>query len=297
MLPAKDEVILYRIASNDRFCFLQSFKTNIMLRFLKFGKISAGVILIMMLFQTCKTTERKKLPDHFSYQIFKDSILKLTTDTPFETQNIFDSSLYNPAADTSFNLLKKYDSLWRSDIAVMKQIDTLFKLWKKTDKYSIEELEAIRTNQVILDSFLNKKHATEHTGCQEKECLVFAEVIKSTQTLYLYLDGTLMDSFAVSTGMPKFETPHMNVRPTGPIFTKYKSKKFPGGNYMGLGNMPYAVFIRGGYAIHGTTTGNFKKLGTKASHGCVRLHPVNAKIFYELVKRIGIDYTWITVKE
>jgi len=267
------------------------------LRVLKYGRICIGVVLMIMLFQACKTTERKKLPDNFSYSAFKDSIIHHTPDTTFETQNIFDSSLYNPAADTTYSLLKQYDSLWRSDIAVMQKIDTLIKLWKKTDKYSAEELEAIKANQAILDSFFNKGYATEHTGCKEKECLIFAEIIKSTQTLFLYLDGTLIDSFAVSTGMPKFETPAMSVRPHGPLFTKYKSKKFPGGNYMGLGNMPYAVFIRGGYAIHGTTMGNFKKLGTKASHGCVRLHPVNAKIFYELVKRIGIEYTWVTIVE
>jgi len=268
-----------------------------MLRFLRSGAACALLMVSMMHYLSCKTTERKKLPDHFSYAAFKDSILHQTTDTAFETQNILDSSVYNPAADTVIPLLQKYDSLWRSDIAVMQKIDTLIKLWKKTDKYSEEELEAIKVNQSILDSFLNKSHALEHSGCKEKECLVFAEIIKSKQLLYLYLDGSLIDSFAVSTGMPGYETPAMSVRPQGPLFTKYKSKKFPGGNYMGLGNMPYAVFIRGGYAIHGTTAGNFKKLGTKASHGCVRLHPVNAKILYELVKRIGTNYTWVTIKE
>ena len=34
--------------------------------------------------------------------------------------------------------------------------------------------------------------------------------------------------------------------------------------------MPYSVFFRGGYAIHGT--GYVKQLGRPASHGCVRLH-------------------------
>jgi hypothetical protein len=264
---------------------------------LKFGKIILRFVLIILFFLSCKTTEKKKFPDHFNYQAFKDSIIINNTDTTSEAQNIFDSSSYNPALDTSFTLLKKFDSLWRNDIGVMKKIDTLLKLWKKTESYSVEELEAIKNNKAILDSFLNKSHVIENRGCKEKECLLFVEIVKSVQTMFVYLDGTLIDSFAVSTGMLKFETPVMNIRPHGPLFTKYKSKKFPGGNYMGLGNMPYAVFIRGGYAIHGTTRRNFKKLGTKASHGCVRLHPVNAKIFYELVKRIGINYTWVTIRE
>lgn len=264
--------------------------------FFKFNRILLRMVLLMMVIQSCNNSN-KRLGDRFDYHAFKDSILKHSADTVVEPQNVFDSSLYDPALDTSASLLKKYDSLWYNDIAVMQGIDTLLKLWKKADKYSAEELEVIKSNKAILDSFLTKTQFTEHAGCREKECLVFADIIKSTQTLYLYLDGTLIDSFAVSTGMNKYETPDMSVRPSGPLFTKYKSKKFPGGNYMGLGNMPYAVFIRGGYAIHGTTTGNIAKLGTRASHGCVRLHPLNAKIFYELVKQIGIQYTWVTIRD
>ena len=60
--------------------------------------------------------------------------------------------------------------------------------------------------------------------------------------------------------------------------------------------MPYAVFVKGGYAIHGTTPGNFSKLGRRASHGCIRMPPDNAKIFYELVKKIGLQNTWVTIK-
>jgi lipoprotein-anchoring transpeptidase ErfK/SrfK len=60
----------------------------------------------------------------------------------------------------------------------------------------------------------------------------------------------------------------------------------------GLGNMPYAVFIKGGYAIHGTTPGNYSKPGTVASHGYKRLHPDNAIVLYELIKLIGLSDTW-----
>ncbi|HQX95541.1 MAG TPA: L,D-transpeptidase family protein, partial [Chitinophagaceae bacterium] len=51
------------------------------------------------------------------------------------------------------------------------------------------------------------------------------------------------------------------------------------------------------YAIHGTTTGNFAKLGTRASHGCIRLHPDNAKIFNALVKTVGLNNTWVSIKD
>lgn len=127
--------------------------------------------------------------------------------------------------------------------------------------------------------------------------MLFAEVSKSSQRLYLYVGGALADSFAVSTGKKGYETPDIDRRPAGPLFQKYKSRKFPGGNYMGLGNMPYAVFIAGGYAIHGTTIGNIPRLGRAASHGCIRLHPLHARIFYELVKLVGLEHTWVTVRD
>ena len=57
--------------------------------------------------------------------------------------------------------------------------------------------------------------------------------------------------------------------------------------------MPYAVFYRGGYAVHGT--GAVKQLGRPASHGCVRLHTANAATFYSLVKQIGRKNTRISI--
>src|SRR5215204_3869854 len=49
--------------------------------------------------------------------------------------------------------------------------------------------------------------------------------------------------------------------------------------------MPYSLFFRGGYAIHGTNS--IRQLGRPASHGCVRLHPGNAAALYRLVQSRG----------
>jgi lipoprotein-anchoring transpeptidase ErfK/SrfK len=51
--------------------------------------------------------------------------------------------------------------------------------------------------------------------------------------------------------------------------------------------MPFAIFYDGNYAIHGTD--QLKRLGTPASHGCVRLDPKNAKILFEMVKAEGME--------
>jgi len=66
--------------------------------------------------------------------------------------------------------------------------------------------------------------------------------------------------------------------------------------------MPYAIFIWGGYAIHGAPGAAEAKLGQPASHGCIRIALPNAQLLNELV-RAAIDYAggstrevWVTVE-
>jgi hypothetical protein len=58
--------------------------------------------------------------------------------------------------------------------------------------------------------------------------------------------------------------------------------------------MPYSVFFNEGVAVHGT--GDLGNLGRPASHGCVRSHPKNAKVFYDLVQKHGMQMTRVTVQ-
>jgi hypothetical protein len=132
--------------------------------------------------------------------------------------------------------------------------------------------------------------------CYRASCPVWVQVVKSTQTLNLYLDGQLSNSWKVSTGLAGRETPRFDKNPDGRIYTRYTSGKFPGGDYKGLGNMPYAIFIKGGFALHGTPKGNWSKLGRRASHGCIRQHPDNAQYLNQLVRQNGISNVWITVQ-
>lgn len=133
-------------------------------------------------------------------------------------------------------------------------------------------------------------------GCYRTSCAVYAKVVKSEQKMYLYVKGQLQGAWAVSTGVKGYTTPNFDTHPNGRIYDRYTSTRYPGGDYDNLGNMPYAVFIRGGFAIHGTGRGNWKKLGRTASHGCIRLHPDNAQVFNRLVRSHGIRNTWITVQ-
>lgn len=143
----------------------------------------------------------------------------------------------------------------------------------------------------LMPSFLEGK------DCRKFDCPIYVLVKKSEQKLYLYIKGALEVEWLVSTGAPKSETPLWEGHPNGRIYDAYSSKANPGGDYQGLGNMPYAVFLKGGYAIHGTLESNFSKLGSKASHGCVRVHPDHAKIFNRLVRQYGVAAVWVAITE
>jgi hypothetical protein len=97
-------------------------------------------------------------------------------------------------------------------------------------------------------------------------------------------DGEIYN-WAISSGRKGFRSPNGVYRPTR-LERSWYSRKFGGA-------MPYSVFFRGGYAIHGTTAvGN---LGRPASHGCIRLHPANAAKLFALVKKHGAGQTRIAL--
>lgn len=147
-----------------------------------------------------------------------------------------------------------------------------------------------RTQALNFQSSGNRK-------CYRETCPLWLRVSKETQIMDIYINGELDESVEVSTGVQGYKTPDFDKHPNGRIYERYTSNTYPGGDYKGLGNMPYAIFISGGYAIHGTTPGNFRKLGNPDSHGCIRLHPEEARDVNELVRAVGIKNTWITVSE
>lgn len=108
----------------------------------------------------------------------------------------------------------------------------------------------------------------------------------SDQRMYVSAPGRTY-TWATSTARRGYRTPVGTYRPIRLERTWY-SRKY------NMSPMPYSIFFRGGYAIHGTT--EIKSLGRPASHGCVRLHPDNARILFDLVRRFGKSATRIVVR-
>jgi lipoprotein-anchoring transpeptidase ErfK/SrfK len=106
---------------------------------------------------------------------------------------------------------------------------------------------------------------------------VIVDVDISTQTMHVEAAAGSYD-WPVSTARVGFSTPRGHFAPTGMERMHY-SKKYHNSP------MPYSIFFRGGYAIHGTYA--LSALGAPASHGCVRLSPEHAKMLYEMVQNEG----------
>jgi hypothetical protein len=92
-------------------------------------------------------------------------------------------------------------------------------------------------------------------------------------------------NWAISSGGDGYHTIRGTFQPTR-LEKKWSSRKYGG-------NMPNAIFFRGGFAIHGTDAVGM--LGRPASHGCVRLHPANAAKLFALVQKHGKGATRIAI--
>lgn len=115
---------------------------------------------------------------------------------------------------------------------------------------------------------------------------VEARIDIASQRMIVKVDGEVRHVWKVSTGRTGYATPRGAYRPQR-MHVSYFSRKYYNSP------MPYSIFFRGGYAIHGTTATN--RLGGPASHGCVRLATGNARTLFQLVKSAGPSRTRIIV--
>ncbi len=117
---------------------------------------------------------------------------------------------------------------------------------------------------------------------------VVARVDLSEQTMRVYIDNRLTYIWWVSTGLGGHRTP------TGEWNAYWLSPNHRSSLYNNA-PMPWSVFFNGNYAVHGTTA--IDNLGSPASHGCIRLHPDNAEIFFRLTEEVGLDQSLVMVVE
>ncbi len=110
---------------------------------------------------------------------------------------------------------------------------------------------------------------------------------KDNQQMTVAVDGVPRYHWPVSSGIPSRETPNGSFRAFRMEEDHY-SKEFDDAP------MPHSIFFtKIGHAIHGTDS--VGRLGTPASHGCVRLSRDNASTLYALVQKEGVLNTTVTL--
>ena len=116
---------------------------------------------------------------------------------------------------------------------------------------------------------------------------ILVNIDKTTQEMTVFVDGIEEHRWPVSTGSYGYTTPSGSYTATSMNEIWY-SKQWDNAP------MPNSIFFtKKGHAIHGSK--EVKKLGTPASHGCVRLSPKNAKTLYTLVEANGLENTQVVI--
>jgi lipoprotein-anchoring transpeptidase ErfK/SrfK len=108
----------------------------------------------------------------------------------------------------------------------------------------------------------------------------------SQQIMSVAVDGADLATWPVSTARRGYRTPLGSYQP-------YSLERMHYSRLYDDTPMPYSIFFRRGYAIHGTT--EIRNLGRAVSHGCVRLSPANARSLFELVQSHGRQNTTIEI--
>jgi len=210
-----------------------------------------------------------------------------------------------PSLQTQINLINKQETKFLSRL----QTDYV-KVQEKLEKIRLKALRQEKINNAFEHetSFLAlrlksliKAHLNYVTLLLEKEKKrkellrkiakikqrhLLAKIDISKQAMQVYRGDTLLYKWKISSGKEGHATPRGKYKAMYTV-KNYKSKKYNNAS------MPYSVFFKYGYAIHGTKSVN--RLGSPASHGCIRLRTNNAKKFYTLVRKLGKKNTTIRI--
>jgi hypothetical protein len=120
------------------------------------------------------------------------------------------------------------------------------------------------------------------------DAAVTITIDKSIQEMTVEVDGRPLYQWPVSTGKgAQYDTPSGK-------FKAFRMERDHFSKEWDDAPMPFSIFFtQKGHAIHGSN--DTKRLGTPASHGCVRLLPANAEKLFALVEKEGVLNTTVVL--
>ncbi len=117
---------------------------------------------------------------------------------------------------------------------------------------------------------------------------VVAKIDVSEQKMRVYSNGKHVYTWHVSTARKGKWTPR------GTYSAKWLARHHKSSLYNNA-PMPYSIFFRGNYAIHGTN--NTSRLGRPASAGCIRLHPEHASVLFNMTRNVGLKNMQVVIRD
>ncbi len=182
--------------------------------------------------------------------------------------------------------LEKKWHIWKQHQNTIKSKKTLANILSHASILNdIKKRNARLPKHLLAHKKIQNRKQKKHRKTQTKT--LCAKVNLKRQHVRIYKNNTLLYTWKISSGKNGYRTPIGSYKPLW-LSKNYHSKKYNNAS------MPYAVFFANGYAFHGTTS--LKRLGKRVSHGCIRLHPSNAREFYRLVRRYGRKNTEIVIQ-
>jgi hypothetical protein len=138
-------------------------------------------------------------------------------------------------------------------------------------------------NSVVLAALL-----TGIFSVSAADAAVLVTIDKSIQQMTVEVDGKPLYQWPVSTGKAgNYDTPSGK-------FKAFRMERDHFSKEWDDAPMPFSIFFtQKGHAIHGSN--ETKRLGTPASHGCVRLLPANAGKLFALVEKEGVLNTTVVL--
>ncbi len=125
-------------------------------------------------------------------------------------------------------------------------------------------------------AFLGALALTVMMGGAAEAANIHVVIDKSEQRMQVMRDGALLYEWPVSTGRRDSWTRNGTFRVQS-FSEHHRSSRY------NWAPMPHSIFFNGNIAVHGTTEEH--RLGSRASHGCVRLSRANAKMLFALVRQ------------
>jgi hypothetical protein len=123
------------------------------------------------------------------------------------------------------------------------------------------------------------------SGFAQAEIVITVD--KSAQRMTVALDGEALYAWPVSTGRSGYATPSGS-------FSAFRMEMDHYSKVWDEAPMPHSIFFtKIGHAIHGSY--DTKKLGTSASHGCVRLSSAHAATLFAMVQQDGVTTTKVVL--